>query len=312
MPAVSVIVPVYNAEKYLHQCIDSIITQTFKDFELILVDDCSPDSCPTICDEYIKKDNRIKIIHNAVNRGSSASRRIGLEISSGEYIQFIDADDWIDETMIDKMYKRAIVQDLCIVVCDVLIVNGAIASVQKQKFSGYDKISVIKDILSGRVSVYLNNKLVKRDLYLRAEFPRWNISEDSVISTQIFYNSNRVESIDESLYNYRYNEQSLTRNTDRRIANLIEENRNWRILMKFLRGKYQDISIFEPELNSCMNIFEEKYLQDNDLRRMKELNNLFIISYGFIGFCKRRARRFLRIKRDWIKTFIKRCIKKFF
>ena len=91
---VSAIVPVYNVEKYIYRCVDSILNQTFSDFELILVDDGSPDNCPQICDEYAKKDSRIKVIHKE-NGGLSSARNAGLDIASGEWISFIDSDDWI-------------------------------------------------------------------------------------------------------------------------------------------------------------------------------------------------------------------------
>lgn len=94
MPQISVIVPVYNVEKYIHPCIDSILAQTFTDFELILVDDGSPDNCGSICDEYAKKDSRVRVIHQ-INSGVSAARNHGLEIARGQYICFIDSDDML-------------------------------------------------------------------------------------------------------------------------------------------------------------------------------------------------------------------------
>lgn len=94
MPGISIIVPVYNVEEYIHECIDSILTQEYTDFELILVDDGSPDNCPQICDEYAEKDSRVKVIHQK-NSGVSAARNTGIRISSGEYIWFVDSDDYI-------------------------------------------------------------------------------------------------------------------------------------------------------------------------------------------------------------------------
>ena len=105
MPKISVIVPVYNVEKYLHECVDSILTQTFTDFELILVDDGSPDNCPVICDEYASKDKRIKVIHKE-NGGGAQSRNVGLDCSRGAYIGFVDSDDHILPDMYEKMFCR--------------------------------------------------------------------------------------------------------------------------------------------------------------------------------------------------------------
>lgn len=105
MPTISVIVPVYNVEPYLRQCVDSILGQTFRDFELILVDDGSPDGCPAICDEYAKMDSRVKVIHKE-NGGLSSARNAGLDVAKGKYIAFVDSDDWIHPEMSETMQNR--------------------------------------------------------------------------------------------------------------------------------------------------------------------------------------------------------------
>lgn len=102
LPKVSIIVPVYKAEKYLNRCVDSILAQTLTDFECILIDDGSPDNCPAICDEYAKKDSRIKVIHQK-NSGVSAARNRGIDEANGDWIGFVDSDDWIDS----KTYETA-------------------------------------------------------------------------------------------------------------------------------------------------------------------------------------------------------------
>ena len=104
MPEISIIVPVYNTEKYLHRCIDSILAQTFTDFELILVDDGSPDNCPQICDEYAEKDCRVKVIHQE-NGGLSAARNAGIDIATGTFIFFCDSDDYIKEDCLLHFYE---------------------------------------------------------------------------------------------------------------------------------------------------------------------------------------------------------------
>ena len=103
MPTISVIVPVYKAEAYLHRCVESIRNQTFYDLEIILVDDGSPDNCGAICDEYAKIDSRIKVIHKE-NGGASTARNWGLEIATGEYIGFVDSDDYIHPQMYQLLY----------------------------------------------------------------------------------------------------------------------------------------------------------------------------------------------------------------
>ena len=101
---ISVIVPVYNAEKYLDKCVESIVNQTYKDLEIILVDDGSPDNCPAMCDEWAKKDGRIKVIHKS-NGGVSSARNVGLDSFSGEYVTFIDSDDYIESSMFHRIFE---------------------------------------------------------------------------------------------------------------------------------------------------------------------------------------------------------------
>ena len=145
MPELSIIVPVYKVEKYLPKCIDSILAQTFTDFELILIDDGSPDRCGEICDEYAIKDERIVVIHQ-VNRGVSAARNAGLDAAKGEYIGFVDSDDWIKPEMYEIMVRTAIDKKADVVIC----------GLNDMKESG----EFIRSILSGAGS-YSRNELLK-------------------------------------------------------------------------------------------------------------------------------------------------------
>jgi glycosyltransferase involved in cell wall biosynthesis len=106
MPTISVIVPIYNGEQFIHRCVNSILSQTFEDFELILVDDGSTDSCPQICDEYAAKDSRVIVIHGE-NQGVSIARNVGLAAASGEYVAFCDGDDWFKNTLLERTYSIA-------------------------------------------------------------------------------------------------------------------------------------------------------------------------------------------------------------
>ena len=112
MPQVSVIVPVYNAEKYLAECVDSILAQTLRDIEVILVDDGSTDTSPAICDAYAGKDSRVKVIHKANGRAASA-RNAGMKIVQGEYVAFVDSDDWISPDMYEQMLAAGGYHPLC-------------------------------------------------------------------------------------------------------------------------------------------------------------------------------------------------------
>lgn len=118
MPELSIIVPVYKVEPYLRRCLDSILAQTFRDFELILIDDGSPDNCGAICDEYAAKDSRIIVIHQK-NQGVSAARNAGLDIARGTYLGFVDSDDWIEPEMYETMLATAREKNVDVVVCGI-------------------------------------------------------------------------------------------------------------------------------------------------------------------------------------------------
>lgn len=115
---ISVIVPVYKVERYIHQCIVSILNQTYQDLEILLIDDGSPDKCGEICKEYAKKDSRIKVFHTE-NHGLSAARNVGLQIAKGEYIGFVDSDDWIEPDMFEILLRRLEETGADISVCEI-------------------------------------------------------------------------------------------------------------------------------------------------------------------------------------------------
>ena len=117
---VSVIVPIYKTEKYLSTCVESLLCQTLKEIEIILIDDGSPDNCPALCDNYALKDSRIKVIHKT-NSGLSDARNIGIKEAAGEYIGFVDSDDWVKPEMFEKMYQNAIQNNADVVVCNLFV-----------------------------------------------------------------------------------------------------------------------------------------------------------------------------------------------
>ena len=300
-PKVSVIVPVYNSEKYLIRCIESILAQTFTDFECIMIDDCSPDECPEICDDFARKNNKIKVIHNENNKGIALTRKIGLDASTGEYVLYVDSDDYIEKNMIEKMYKTAVAEGLDFLACDYFYEKENNVKIFCNKFSNInEKTSVIKDIIAIRIIAGLWNKLVKRDLYLKAVYPKYNFSEDYVINIQNIYNSNKIGFIDIPLYHYVYNNNSLSANKDIWLRRLTEENKNWQIIIAYLREKYgKNLKIFEPELSRRINGIKNKYLQNKELRFKRELFKLYPES----KFC---SKYFLGLIKKMIKFVLKR------
>ena len=120
MPIISIIVPVYKAEAYLHRCVDSLLIQTFTDFEILLIDDGSPDRSGAICDVYAAKDQRVRVFHKE-NGGVSDARQFGVDHALGEYIIHADPDDWVDPTMLEELYRKACETDADIVIADFFV-----------------------------------------------------------------------------------------------------------------------------------------------------------------------------------------------
>ena len=129
---ISVIIPVYNVEKFIDRCINSLINQTYKNLEIILVDDGSPDNCPGLCDDWAKKDNRIKVVHKQ-NGGLSDARNAGLERSTGDYIMFVDSDDFVDETICEVLLNDLKNNDADFSMCGVEICNDYSANSKNKK-----------------------------------------------------------------------------------------------------------------------------------------------------------------------------------
>jgi len=276
-PIISIIIPVYNVEKYIHRCMESILSQTFSDFECILVDDCSTDTSGQLCDDYIKKDNRIKVIHNSQNKGSSQTRKVGFEESKGEFILFLDSDDWIEPDMVSLLYQKAELDNCDITICNVYYEDKhKTVSLIKQDFSSYDKISIIKKLFCYNLRAYLVNKLIKRNLLLLTNFPELSRSEDYVISIQNIYNAQNIGYILKPLYHYCYNDLSLSQNKKNIIVGHIEMSENWHLLLDFLKDKYGKLNIFEPELSNRINEMKIQYTKDiKDKELKKQLFNLY-------------------------------------
>ena len=210
MDLISVIIPIYNVEQYLDECLNSVINQTYKKIEIILVDDGSTDNSGNICDEYKKKDNRIKVIHKA-NGGLSDARNVGIKLASGKYIQFIDSDDFIDNDMIEILYNLIKENDADISMCSNYILVG---KKKKSDCSGkkyiYNRIEALKEILlDQKVRSYAWNKLIKRELLNNIEFPKGKVFEDILTIPKLFEISSKIIFLDVPKYYYRQREGSI-------------------------------------------------------------------------------------------------------
>lgn len=207
-PKISVIVPVYNVEKYLCRCIDSILSQSFKDFELLLVDDGSTDRSGAICDEYVKKDLRVRVFHKE-NGGVSSARQFGIEKSVGEYSIHVDSDDWIEKDMFNDMYSEALSTGSDIVTADYYDGNQ-----YKKELYPHTVELAVKEMLSGKIRGVMWNKFVRHSLYAdcNIKFPVGiNFCEDVYVCVNLFLQTNKIKHIDRAYYHYLDNPNSITR-----------------------------------------------------------------------------------------------------
>ncbi len=230
---VSVIIPVYKVEKYIHDCMDTVLSQTLKDIEIILVDDGSPDNCGNICDDYAKKDSRVKVIHQTNGRQGKA-RNSGAKIAKGEYIGFVDSDDWISPFMYEELYNKAKKTDADIVMCDYSrcrFVGDKVSKKSKidRNFVKSEVVNVnsfSSDINKGSYFsvVVCWNKIFKRDFYLNnIKFPENMIFEDSPVMFYAFLKAKKISVVDKKLYFYRIsNQNSSSLSKDNKIFDLFK------------------------------------------------------------------------------------------
>lgn len=207
-PIVSIIIPVYNVEKYLHQCVDSVIAQTFTNFEVLLIDDGSTDASREICDKYVRKDKRIRVFHKR-NGGVSSARNLGLEKALGKWVSFVDADDWIEKDMVDNLISFC-KSEADTILCSARSVrpngeqnlfnldNRFFDSVDSFLAQSYHHWAVWGYLLS--VSIIRNNKIHFEE--------QISMSEDCLFLIKYFSYAHSFHTLKKELYNYRINDTS--------------------------------------------------------------------------------------------------------
>ena len=259
MPKVSIITPVYNAEKYLHRTINSIIAQTLTDWELILVDDGSTDTSPQICDEYAAKDTRIKVIHKK-NEGVAMTRQTGINYATGEYSIHADADDWMESNALEALYRKAETENADAVIADFFTTNRGKNVYCKQHPSGMDGKNIVYDLLDNKLFGSLCNKLIRLELYKHYNLHFYkgiNHCEDLLVCVQLMQNENvKVAYLPEAFYHYCMYPDSITHHFTRETYN---------IRIKF-RDKLKDL-LSLPNANEIIdkvsfNIFTEAYIHN--------------------------------------------------
>lgn len=220
---ISIVVPVYKVEAYLHRCVDSILAQSFTDFELILVDDGSPDNCGKMCDEYAEKDSRIRVIHQE-NGGLSAARNSGIDIAQGEWITFIDSDDWIHPD-----YLRVLFEAVKKYGADVAA--GRYESVRDGDAVSNETIAPdmglenVEDFwVSNRTNATVAwGKLYKRAFFSELRYPVGKYHEDEYVTYKILFTCEKLAVVDAPIYRYFYNDSSISRmNYIKRLPDILE------------------------------------------------------------------------------------------
>lgn len=205
---ISIIVAVYNLESYLPKCIDSILAQTFTNFELILVNDGSLDKSGEICDDYEKRDSRIRVIHKE-NGGVASSRNAGLEVAQGKYIGYVDNDDFINKYMFETLYKHAVLHSSDIVVCDFMRIDNEqycnteelVSDYDVQHFTGMEALEQL--YTDDYVTLVVPwNKLYKREVLENITYEIGNLYDDETVVHKLLYNSKNITYIHTTFYYY--------------------------------------------------------------------------------------------------------------
>lgn len=245
IPKISVIIPVYGVELYLDKCIESVVNQTYKNLEIILVDDGSPDKCPFICDKWAKRDNRIKVIHKK-NGGLSEARNTGMKIASGELIGFVDSDDWISIDMYQLLYENMVENDSDISACGVEMVwegqnlhsrltpKGQYVLECKQA-----EEAIIKETILKQPVWY---KLYKSDLVCNIFFPVGKYHEDVFWSYQVIGKAHKISVFDKPCYYYLQRKNSI-------MGNMYSLKR-----LDLLDAKYERLKFFETYFRDLIGL----------------------------------------------------------
>lgn len=213
-PLVSVIIPVYNVENYLNRCVESVVNQTYRNLEIILVDDGSPDKCPQMCDKWAEKDNRIRVIHKE-NGGLSSARNAGLDMCRGEYVSFVDSDDWVEldfyETIVLQMMEYC-AEIGCAGRYDV----DYETLVRKKGLCPDSKCIIMPELMIGKILTWREcdssccDKVFLVSLWDDIRFPEGRISEDVAVVYKIVDRASGVLLLDKPLYNYFHRQGSIT------------------------------------------------------------------------------------------------------
>lgn len=290
---ISVIVPIYGVEKYLHQCVDSIINQTYKNLEIILVDDGSEDNCPLICDEYEKKESRVKVIHKE-NGGQDSARKAGISIAKGEYIGYVDGDDWIEPQMYERLHELIVQNNACIVESAVYDSNGedhkkrcpviAPGMYDGEKFANEiaPRLLYSGEFFTHGVFPYLVSKLFKaeaiRPFQMEPDYSD-NLFDDTFVTFPAILATESMYVTYDCFYHYRVRMDSAIREQRKDIfARVSEGYPTW--IQKFVKSRKDYLDSMKKQLVFfTMYLLVEKAIQVFDDKDTDE----YLIPFGGIN-----------------------------
>ena len=245
-PLISVIVPIYNVEKYLKKCIQSIVDQTYKNLEIILVNDGSSDNSGKICDEFAQKDNRIKVIHKT-NGGLSDARNAGLDVMSGEWVSFVDSDDFVSlyyiENLLSLAKKTGV--DIASISFETNLSNFKESKIQDEKILNFDSINFIKEMFYGNFRHFAPAKIYKKEIFKDLRFPKGKLYEDIFTITLAISKSDKIAFCNKKDYFYLQRPDSITG------ANFNEKELDVFEILNALKKEFSDDII--NSINFCIS-----------------------------------------------------------
>lgn len=266
-PLVSVIVPIYNVEKYLKRCVESILKQEYKNIEIILVDDGSPDNCGNICDEYEKSDGRIKVIHKQ-NGGLSDARNTGIKFSNGDYYTFVDSDDYIAPYMIKDMVALAESQNIKLVQCE--FARGMMENYVFSSKNDFVIIDAKRAFETRETKICVCGKLFHKNLIDETDFEVGKINEDEFFTYKKIYESKKIILLREKGYYYYQQSESIMHKKQKKLRLDIIEAYDERI--KYFENKSEkrlvEISIKEKCIREILLYARAKGCEDETSKRL--------------------------------------------
>ncbi|MBQ5860079.1 MAG: glycosyltransferase [Selenomonadales bacterium] len=232
-PLISIIIPIYNVEKYLPTCLDSILAQTYTNLEIILVDDGSPDGSGTICDEYASRDSRFVVIHQK-NGGVSVARNAGLDHATGNYIGFVDPDDWIEPSMYETMMTSVLKEGCDGAVCSTLLEYRSHTKVcERFDYHIGHQPELTRGILEEKLRTLLWRTLIKKSVWDTVRFtPQTRASEDFEVFPRLFYGCTSLVFLPDLFYHWRMRSDSIT-HTEASLAHRVQNFRIFRSRLRF-------------------------------------------------------------------------------